>query len=407
MITAFVRCALCLSVAASLLTGCASTQEPIGAFGTEVGRPLKVQSYDVTYSFQASDDAELPLSEDAPLLDSGGLFYGTAAGGNTGEGCGVSCGTAFEVSPAGVESVLYRFKGEPDAGNPFGPLAGFEGTMYGVAASGGSSGNGAIYTLDVSGNERVLYSFKGGNDGSLPAGPLTVFDGKLYGTTAEGGKDNLGTVFVMTPSGKETVLHSFTYRSDGAHPYGGVTELGGKLYGTTADGGTYAVGTVFAVNTSGKERVIYNFEYGTDGAAPAAPLTSVGGKLYGTTTDGGGQNYSGTVFVVTESGTERVLHRFLKSLTDGAFPSSTLLYHNNKFYGTTNLGGKHGVGTVFAVTKSGTERLLHSFEGVPDGRYPTGGLTAIGETLYGTTNEGGTGACAYNDGCGTVFALRP
>jgi hypothetical protein len=71
---------------------------------------------------------------------------------------------------------------------------------------------------------------------------------------------------------------------------------------------------VFAVNTSGKERVIYNFEYGTDGAAPAAPLTSVDG-MYGTTTDGGGQNYSGAVFVVTESGTERVLHRFLKSLT--------------------------------------------------------------------------------------------
>lgn len=404
----WIRYALCISVVSSMVTGCESPQPSVGLLGAEhASRPLDVRSYGVIYSFQGTGDAELPLWEDAPLLVSRGLLYGTAAGGNSGDGCGVSCGTAFEVSPGGAESVLYRFKGEPDAGNPFGPLINVGGTMYGVAAGGGSTGNGAIYALDSSGNERVVYSFKGGSDGSLPAGPLTALNGTLYGTTAEGGKSGLGTIFSVTPSGEERVLHSFKYRSDGAHPYGGVTVLHSLLYGTAAGGGTYGVGAVFVVSASGKERVIYNFAYGTDGAAPTGPLTAVSGRLYGTTTDGGGQNYDGTVFEVTSSGEEHVLHRFLKSLTDGQFPESALLYQNSKFYGTTSSGGKYGVGTIFVVTRSGSERLLHSFESVPDGRYPTGSLTAINDVLYGSTTEGGTGACSYGDGCGTIFELQP
>lgn len=407
MSTSIWRFAVLTGIASAFVVGCGS-QLPIGAPGAApASRPLANRSYAVIYSFQASGDADMPAWEDAPLLSSSGLLYGTAAGGNTGDGCGVSCGTVFDVSPSGTESVLYEFKGQPDGGNPFGPLISVGGTMYGVVGGGGSSGNGAIFSFDSSGNEKLVYSFKGGDDGAFPAGPLTAFDGTLYGSTVDGGKDNLGTVFSLQPSGKERVLHSFVYKADGAHPYGGVTVLNGKLYGTTADGGTYAVGAVFAISTAGKEQVVYNFQYGTDGAAPTGQLTVADGKLYGTTTDGGGQNYQGIVFEVTPSGGEHVLHRFLKSLTDGEFPEGTLLYHNGEFYGTTLLGGKYGLGTVFALTKSGAETVLHYFKALPDGRYPTGSLSAIGNVLYGTTSEGGTGGCSYGDGCGTVFALHP
>jgi uncharacterized repeat protein (TIGR03803 family) len=397
---------LSFNAAAALLAGCGGSQTATGA--VPQSRSIGGPSYEIIYSFQGGNDAELPYSQDAPLTYSGGVFYGMAAGGTTGEGCGVSCGTAFEVTPTGSESVLYVFKGEPDSGNPFGPLIVVDGSMYGVGASGGTHGDGTIYTLDSSGNERVVYSFKGGKDGSFPEGPLTLFSGELYGTTVDGGADNLGTVFAVTTSGKEHVLHSFRYRHDGAHPAGGVIVLDGELYGTTYDGGTYGFGTVFAVSASDKEHVVYNFEYGNDGAAPGAPLTAVGVNLYGTTTDGGGSGYNGTVFEVTPSGTERVLHRFSENLIDGQFPETVLVYRSGKFYGTTLLGGKYGDGTVFVMSKSGAkERLLHSFAGVPDGRYPTGGLAAIGSVFYGTTNEGGTGSCPYGDGCGTVFALHP
>lgn len=413
MIVSFGRYALCVGFAAALLTGCGGTAPPTAASASRsIAKPLASRSLQVIYSFQSMNDAQLPYSEDAPLLSSGGMLYGTAAGGITGEGCGVNCGTVFSVTPAGDEKLLYSFKGEPDAGNPLGPLITFNGTMYGLAASGGSNGNGAVYTLDSAGNERVIYSFKGGNDGSGPIGPLTPYKGKLYGTTMRGGKDNLGTVFAAEPSGKENVLYSFAYKvhgkADGSGPAAGVTVLNGELYGATTGGGNYAVGTVFGVTTAGKEHVVYSFMYGDDGASPSSPLTAVDGKLYGTTADGGGSNYLGTVFAVTPAGTERVLHRFLESLIDGDDPFSALVYHNNKFYGTTLLGGKRGVGIVFSLTKSGKERVLHSFSGVPDGRYPTGGLTAIDNVFYGTTNEGGTGSsCPYGDGCGTVFAMHP
>ena len=92
------RFALSIS-AAAMLAACGGSPPPISAPDAKsAARPLASRSYQVIYSFQASNDAELPLSEDAPLLDSGGLLYGTAAGGNTGKGCGVSCGTAFGVS---------------------------------------------------------------------------------------------------------------------------------------------------------------------------------------------------------------------------------------------------------------------------------------------------------------------
>jgi uncharacterized repeat protein (TIGR03803 family) len=54
------------------------------------------------------------------------------------------------------------------------------------------------------------------------------------------------------------------------------------------------------------------------------------------------------------------------------------------FYGTTQFGGVRGCGTVFKLTKSGKETVLHSF-GNKDGVYPMGGVIAVGGVLYGTT----------------------
>jgi uncharacterized repeat protein (TIGR03803 family) len=82
-------------------------------------------------------------------------------------------------------------------------------------------------------------------------------------------------------------------------------------------------------------------------------------------------------------------------------------------YGTTWGGGATncGCGTVFAVTPSGSETVLHRFEGGKDGAFPSAGLINVGGILYGTTYAGGGGNCpasrSFPGGCGTIFSIAP
>jgi uncharacterized repeat protein (TIGR03803 family) len=233
-------------------------------------------------------------------------------------------------------------------------------------------------------------------------------NGTLYGTSG-GGANGKGTVFSITPSGKEQVLYSFRGGTDGAGPAAGVTDVKGTLYGTTEGGGAYSTyyvgpaGTVFSVTPSGKEKVLHSFGLGKDGIQPQAGLVEVKGTLYGTTGVGGsgacGRVGCGTVFSITPSGRETVLHSFNGS--DGQDPSATLLNVNGTLYGTTYIGGAYGCGTVFSITLSGYETVVYSFGGSSqDGCYlPRSGVIDVNGTLYGTTFIGG----AHNDG--TVFSI--
>ena len=97
-----------------------------------------------------------------------------------------------------------------------------------------------------------------------------------------------------------------------------------------------------------------------------------------------------------------MLHSF-GSTNDGSYPYATLLKLGDKLYGTTLDGGKSGNGTVFVVSISGTEKVLHSFAGQAegDGSGPFCNLINVGGTLYGTTAAGGT------LGHGVVFKISP
>ncbi|MGA8326353.1 MAG: choice-of-anchor tandem repeat GloVer-containing protein, partial [Candidatus Cybelea sp.] len=200
-----------------------------------------------------------------------------------------------------------------------------------------------------------------------------------------------------------------------AHPYAGLINVNGTLYGTTTSGGACSsrggCGTVFAITPSGAETVLYSFKGGSgDGKYPTqADLLDVNGTLYGTTKHGG-TNDRGTVFSLTTSGNEAIVHSFGGS-GDGVFPYGGLLDVSGTLYGTTSNGGSvscgvrygdiHGCGTVFKTTTSGNESVLYSFGTAKDGRYPYAGLTSVNDTLYGTTTAGG----AHN--AGTVFSLSP
>jgi uncharacterized repeat protein (TIGR03803 family) len=218
-----------------------------------------------------------------------------------------------------------------------------------------------------------------------------------------GGANGDGTVFKITTSGTETVLHNFpTGSRDGYFPYAGLLDIKGTLYSTTYTGGENYFGTVFSITTSGAETVLYSFKGAPgDGLFPYAGLLNAKGTLYGATYEGGA-NYDGTVFSITTSGAETVLYSFKGGSGDGEDPEAGLINVKGTLYGTTyEGGGAAGGGTVFAVTTSGKETLLHSFTGSGDGEYPIAGLIDVSGTLYGTTPAGGA-----NDG-GTVFALSP
>ena len=180
--------------------------------------------------------------------------------------------------------------------------------------------------------------------------------------------------------------------------------MNGRLYGTAA-GGVFGHGTVFSVSLTGTEKVLYSLgRRRSDASGPIYSLTRVNDRLYGTTYYGGTYG-DGTVFSINTAGTdEKGLHSFNDSRSDGGLPEAGLIGINGTLYGTTAFGGACGSGTVFSISTSGTEKILHSFDcsGDGDGQQPNASLIDVNGQLYGTTPFGGTGWCGglYEQGEG-------
>ncbi len=329
--------------------------------------------------------------------------------------------TALGQGHAQTETVVYNFGSQSgDGHNPYaGLVRDKKGNLYGTTYGGGAHNYGTVFKLTPKGTETILHSFDyNGADGYYSYSALVLDkEGNLYGTTQMGGAFGYygyGTVFKVTPSGTETILHSFAQDGvDGGQPFAGVVfDKEGNLYGTTYTGGDYSDGTVFELTPSGTETILHSFGFNSsDGYYPAASLVLDGkGNLYGTTTYGGSNGCNeegcGTVFEVTPSGTETILHNFDAS-GDGAYANGNLIRGKKGIlYGTTNVGGAYGYGTVFALARvrgKWVETILYSFgNNGTDGNEPASGLVFDKEgNLYGTTVGGG------NYGFGTVFELSP
>ena len=258
----------------------------------------------------------------------------------------------------------------------------------------------------------VVHSFTGTSDGANPLdGFVADGSGNLYSTANSGGTSNNGVVFKINNSGELTVLHNFKGGTDGQNPEGIlVMDKAGSLFGTTTAGGASGAGTVFGVTSTGEEKVLHSFTGTPDGADPEAGLAwDAAGNLYGTTTAGGASG-NGTVFKLSppkQTGaawTEEVLYSFGTG-TDGATPVAGVAFDAaGNLYGTTSAGGTFGYGTVFQLAPSGsgwTENILHNFQDSDDGAVPYAGLISDKGNFYGAATEGGIG------GGGTVFELTP
>jgi len=386
----------------------------------------------VLHVFQHRGDGAFPQA--GLVGDGAGNLYGTTPAGGT-HGCIDGCGTVFKISSDSTETIFYDFCGQPGCSDGATPYAGLiidmEGNLYGTTTADGQNGGGTVFKLAPDGTETTLYAFCSESDcadGKSPRGRLIMDgSGNLYGTTIWGGDSKCrysegqgcGTVFKLSPDGVLTVLHAFKGRSDGAFPLAGVImDTFGNLEGTTYRGGGSAAcgegcGSVFSVTQSGSETVIYTFQDGADGGYPMADLLAdSSGDFYGTTRLGGTHG-AGTVFKIAANGTETVPLSFcaLEKCNDGAEPRGGVIADKaGNFYGTTFYGGGHfckknggvGCGTVFKLAPDGTETVLYSFTGGSDARNPVGGVIADGAgNLYGATELGGKG----NRGYGTVFEV--
>jgi uncharacterized repeat protein (TIGR03803 family) len=313
-----------------------------------------------------------------------------------------------------TESVLYAFKGGTDGAHPKGPVI-FLGTgggrLAGTTNAGGANGAGTVFGVSLQGKEKLLYSFKSsGGDAANPQGGLRANDKELYGTATAGGAGGNGAVFAVSNiSGNESVLYSFPGPGGrGSFPGAGVIfPNASAFYGTTEDGGADGYGTIFSLSKTGTQTVIHSFTNGSDGAKPIAPVYWLQASLFGTTTYGGESSNCpdgcGTAFWVSSSGSYKTIYTF-KGGSDGAHPLDSLYYVPTEFYGVTVNGGgsancPNGCGTVYFVDRYGVEEVVYAFKGGMDGSNPQGGVLMNGGTLYGTTYSGG----AY--GAGTIFSI--
>ena len=82
-----------------------------------------------------------------------------------------------------------------------------------------------------------------------------------------------------------TTLYIFTGGIDGAMPASPpIPDAAGNLYGTTVTGGSHGQGTVYKLSASGTETVLHSFAGGADGSYPyASPSLDRTGKLFCTT----------------------------------------------------------------------------------------------------------------------------
>jgi uncharacterized repeat protein (TIGR03803 family) len=283
-------------------------------------------------------------------------------------------------------------------------------------------------------------------DGQGPLGhPVLDGAGNLYGTTQNGGDfdSNAGTVWQLARQGSGSWSFKTIYTfcalancTDGAYPRSGLTaDTAGNLYGITGGGGAYNRGVIYELKPNGDKRpwklkVLYSFcadqQSCQDGELPFSDLSYAGSAsgtpydgmspLYGTTELGGTNGY-GTVFRLSSKNGRwkySVLYSFCAqpSCSDGSYPSFTPVVDlAGNVYGTT--GGVSGVVYKLSSTdqKIWTETVVYAFCQQPnciDGLAP-GPLTMdTAGNLVGATVSGGSGASCpsgFSGGCGTIFRI--
>ena len=365
-----------------------------------------VPNFTTLYTFTGGADGSSPNG--GLIEDSAGLLYGTAYSGGVDK-----YGTIFSYNTtSGALTPLYAFTDKSDGAQPRDKLVPQpNGTLvYGATQYGGSANAGTVYELNTANNQlTTLYAFLDGADGANPLGDLQLdSSGNLDGAVPVGGAYNLGAVFQVNPNTEtEALLYSFPGGKNGSTP-GRITQnAAGLIYGTTAaGGGAKDGGTIYSLNpATGKKTILYTFQSGADGSSPNGGLALDGaGNLYGSTRQGGADK-DGTLFELNPSTKQFTTLYVFTGANDGSVPLGGLvLSSQGTIWGVTEkVNGKAGTGSLFSFdTTTNTFTTQHDFTGGKDGGTPNNFLLIGSDgAIYGTTQIGGS------NGFGTIYEYGP
>jgi uncharacterized repeat protein (TIGR03803 family) len=323
-----------------------------------------------------------------------------------GEPGGHGCGNIFFLKPpsasggAWTETILYAFADTNDACNPeFGPTIGPDGALYGVTASGGVNGDGALYKLNPPASpggawtESILYNFNV-SEIAYPVTPLVPGpDVSFYAANDSG-------VFQLQPPA--TSAGSWTAVWLQSNPNGPTSITpgpDGSLYVTTVFGGNGLHGKgqilqLFPPASPGgdwTQTVIYSLAATGQGGAPNSLAVIGDGTLYGTTYGSCCGDAAATLFKLTppaSSGGDWT-YTMLNNFGSANQLDQPLILRRGKMFDAF-VGSEDA---VFALTPPSvsegawTVNFLHNFADQAPGFSIVGGSQVMdaGGTIYGAT----------------------
>ena len=380
--------------------------------------PASAYVYTVVHNFTGSD-GDAPAAGLMQARD--GNFYGTTFfGGSTFVvGGPTGFGVAYQLTPAGVYTVLHNFGtgGEPatDGEDPSCQLIqgiSPDDNLYGTATEGGTSTVGTIYSLTTSGTLTPLVQMVDPYEYPV-GGLLETSDGTLYGTAS--GTSNftsstgIGAVFSCDTSGGNFQSGDFSDGINGITPVAPlILGLDGNLYGTCYYGGAGNGGSIYSFSPSALPYTptdIYTFDTvnaDPDGANPEGALyQDASGNFYSVTVMGAA-NQAGAVckFQLINGVLTLVWDTQLGSSTASFGPQAALIMASDgQLYGTTGAGGANENGDIYTIDPTtGAAQEIYVFNGSADGAETESSLLLANDGyLYGTTESAGA------NGFGTIF----
>jgi uncharacterized repeat protein (TIGR03803 family) len=299
-------------------------------------------------------------------------------------GLWVGLTTGLQVAQAtdtGTEVVVYSLSFPSDGSVPENLVQLPSGVFYGMTFTFPTTGNPEIFSITTGGTYTALSNFCTSSScplGNYASGFVVGTDHNLYTATGSGGSSFDGAFLKVTPAGVISSIYDFTtLNPTQVSSFAPNLLLGsdGNFYGTAQEGDRSSTvnpsGGIYKMTPAGAFSLIYPFTAmsgsGTnvDGARPQSALVQASdGNFYGTASYGG-PNGTGTVFEVTPGGVLTVLYAFSHSgIADGEEPVGGLVIGTDgNFYGTANLGGVNGFGTLFKITSTPdhTFTKLHDF----------------------------------------------
>src|SRR6202451_407152 len=256
-----------------------------GIFLMAMAIAAPAQTVNTIYKFSSGTNPNLPVGVLAQGQD--GDFYGiTQSGGGS-----ANLGAIYKISSGGAITSLYPMS-QSDGTTCTGLNLGTDGNFYGTCHNGGTNDYGTLFEVTSAGVLTVLHNFAAQgstSDGCEPlAPPIQASNGNFYGTTSFCGANNYGTVYKLTLAGAYSLLYSFQGPPDDTVlPLGLIEGTDGDLWGL-GNGWIISDGGVFKITLAGKESLVYTFTGEPDGAGPYTNLIQgSNGDFYGTTEGGG------------------------------------------------------------------------------------------------------------------------